>query len=81
MNNYANRFIKLRIKVDQNNVMPVEQVVFNFMQELKLQVMSLVYAKNPQTLDEAIITARNVERELIMINESKQVYVLKDQIA
>ena len=67
--------------MDQNNVMPVEQVVFNFMQELKLQVMSLVYAKNPQTLDEAIITARNVERELIMINESKQVYVLKDQIA
>ena len=43
--------------------------------------MSIVYAENLQTLDAVITTARNVEGRLVMANESKQVYVLKDQIA
>jgi len=43
--------------------------------------MSLVYVRNPQDLDTAITTARNVKGELVMANESKQVYALEDQIA
>ncbi len=33
--------------------------------------MSLVYVRNSQTLDQAIILARNVEGELVIANESK----------
>ncbi len=43
--------------------------------------MSIVYARNSQTLDTAITTVRNVKGKLVMINESKQVYTLEDQIA
>ena len=68
------------MKVNQNNAILVEQVVLKFVQELKLQIMSLVYARNPQTLDAAISMAKNVKRGLVMANESKQVYALKDQI-
>ena len=81
VDDYANRFIELRMKTDQNNATPVEQVVLKFVQGLKPQIMSLVYAGNPQNLDTAITTARNVEGGLVMANESKQVYVLEDQIA
>ncbi len=42
--------------------------------------MSIVYAKNPQILDAAIITARNVKGGLVIVNKSKQVYALEDQI-
>ncbi len=48
------------------------------MQELKSQIISLVYARNPQTLDAAITTVRNVDGRLVMANESKQVYALED---
>jgi len=40
-------------------------------QELKSQIMSLVYARNPQTLEAAIIAARNVEGGLVIANKSK----------
>ncbi len=69
------------MKVDQNNVTLVEQVVLKFMQKLKPQVISLVYVRNSQTLDEAVTIIRNVEEGLVITNESKQVYALKDQIA
>ena len=78
MDDYVNKFIKLKMKVDWNNATPVEQIVLKFVQGLKLQIMSLVYARNPQTLDEIIITIRNVEGGLVMVNESKQVYILED---
>ncbi len=78
MDDYVNRFIELRMKVNQNNATLVKQVVFKFVQGLKPQVMSLVYARNLQNLDEAVMTARNVEGGLVIANESKQVYVLKD---
>ena len=58
----------------------MKHVIFKFIQELKSQIISIVYAENSQTLDAVIITARNVEEELVMINESKQVYILEDQI-
>jgi len=32
-------------------------------------------------LDAAITTARNIKRKLVIANENKQVYALKDQIA
>ena len=59
----------------------MEQVVLKFIQKLKPQIMSLVYAGNPQNLNDAITTARNVEGGLVIANESKQVYALEDQIA
>ena len=55
--------------------------MLKFIQGLKPQIMSLVYAGNPQNLNDAITTARNVEGKLVMANESKQVYALEDQIA
>ena len=42
--------------------------------------MSLMYVRNPQTLDVAISIARNVEGGLVIANESKQVYAFEDQI-
>ena len=78
MDDYANRFIEFRMKVNWNNTTPVEQVVFKFVQGLKSQVISLVYVGNPQTLDEAITTTRNIEGGLVIANESKQVYTLED---
>ena len=60
--------------------MPVKHVVLKFMQGLNPQIMSIVYARNPQTLDTAITTVRNVKEGLVIANESKQVYILKDQI-
>ena len=81
MDEYINQFIELRMKTDWNNNVLVEQVVLKFIQELKSQIMSLVYAGNPQNLNDAITTARNVEGGLVMANKSKQVYALEDQIA
>jgi len=78
VDDYANQFIKLRMKVDQNNAIPVEQVIFKFVQGLKPQIMSLIYARDSQTLDAAISTARNVEIGLVIANENKQVYALED---
>ena len=75
---YVNRFIELRMKTDQNGNVPVEQVVLKFIQGLKPQIMSLVYAGNPQNLNDAITIARNIDGRLVMANESKQVYILKD---
>jgi len=42
--------------------------------------MSLVYMRNSQSLDKAIITARNVKGGLVMTNKSKQIYALEDKI-
>ena len=42
--------------------------------------MLLVYVRNPQTLDTAITTAKNVEGGLVIANKSKQVYALENQI-
>ncbi len=39
-----------------------------------------MYARDPQTLDAIISMNRNLEGGLMMANESKQVYALKDQI-
>src|SRR6266498_2140961 len=69
------------MKTDRNNNVLVEQVVLKFIQGLKPQIMSLVYAGNPQNLNDAITTARNIKGGLVMANESKQVYALEDQIA
>src|SRR6266542_2714571 len=69
------------MKVDQNNAIPVKQVVLKFVQRLKLQIILLVYAGNPQDLDTAITTVRNIEKGLVIANKSKQVYALEDQIA
>ncbi len=80
MDDYASRFLELRIKVDQNNVMLIKHVILKFVQELKSQIMSIVYVKNPATLNTAITIIRNVKGGLVMANESKQVYVLEDQI-
>src|SRR6266540_4584603 len=68
------------MKTDQNNNVPVKQVMLKFIQGLKPQIMSLVYMGNPQNLNDAITTARNVEEGLFMANESKQVYALENQI-
>jgi len=68
---YVNRFIELRMKTDQNGNVPVEQVVLKFIQGLKPQIMSLVYAGNPQNLNDAITIARNIDGRLVMANESK----------
>ena len=78
MDDYVNRFIELRMKTDWNNVTSVKQVLLKFVQGLKPQVISLVYVGNPQTLDEAITTTRNIEGGLVIANESKQVYTLED---
>ena len=81
MDDYANRFIELKMKVNWNNIIPIEQVVLKFVQGLKPQIMSLVYVRNLQNLDAAITTVRNIKGGLVMANESKQVYTLEDQIA
>jgi len=41
------------------------------MQELKSQIMFLVYAGNLQDLDTAIMTARNVKEGLVIANKNK----------
>src|SRR6266542_1445796 len=69
------------MKTDRNNNILVKQVVLKFIQGLKSQIMSLIYAGNPQNLNDAITIARNVEGGLVIANESKQVYALEDQIA
>ncbi len=69
------------MKVDQNNAILVEHMMLKFIQELKLQIILIVYVENLAIVDAAITTAKHVEKELKIANESKQVYILEDQIA
>jgi len=50
VNDYANRFLDLRRKVNPNNNMPVAHVVLKFIQELLPQLMTMTYASNPADL-------------------------------
>ncbi len=71
MDDYASRFLKLRIKVDRNNVILVEYVMLKFIQGLKSQIMSLVYIKNSIIVNTMIIVIRHIEEELELMNENK----------
>ncbi len=42
--------------------------------------MSIIYTENLATLDIIIIIVRNIKGELVIANESKQVYILENQI-
>ncbi len=59
------------MKVDWNNTTLVEYVILKFVQGLKPQIMSIVYARNSQTLDVIITMVKNVEERLVIANESK----------
>ncbi len=56
-------------------------MILKFIQELKLQIISIVYVRNLTTIDAAITTVKHVEEGLEIANKSKQVYALKNQIA
>ncbi len=59
------------MKVDQNNAISVKYIVLKFIQRLKPQIISIIYAGNPATVNVTITIARNVKGELVMINENK----------
>ncbi len=74
----SNRFLELHIKVNKNNAISVEYVVFKFIQGLKFQIMLLMYTKNLIILNNIITIIRYIKRELNLVNESKQVYTLEN---
>ena len=66
MDSYANRFLKLRSKVDPNNNIPVAYVILKFIQELLSQLMIITYALNPADLQAAINIAKRLEGGLFL---------------
>ncbi len=71
MDNYINRFLEFRMKVNWNNVIPVEYVVFKFIQGLKSQIILLVYAGNLMIINTAITIVKHVKGRLNMTNRNK----------
>jgi len=69
VNSYANRFLKLRSKIDPNNNIPVAHVVLKFVQELLPQLMTITYISNPRDVQAAIDTAKRLEEGLSLITQ------------
>src|SRR6266498_5607281 len=61
VDNYANRFLELRRKIDPNNNTPVVHIVLKFVQGLLPQLMTITYASNPGDLQAAINTVKRLE--------------------
>ena len=68
------------MKVNWNNATSAKQIVFKFIQELKPQIIFLIYTRNSVIVDKVIITIRHIEREVKIVNENKQVYTLENRI-
>ncbi len=66
------------MKIIWNNITSVKHVVFKFIQELKFQIISIIYAGNLTIINIVITTVKYIEKGLEIANESKQVYVLKN---
>ncbi len=71
MDDYASKFFELRMKVDQNNIILAKHMILKFVQRLKSQIISIIYARNSVILDVAITTIRNIEGRLVMTNKNK----------
>ena len=61
VDDYANRFLDLRRKVDPNNNMPNAYVVLKFIQGLLSQLMTITYASNLKNIQQAIDIAKRLE--------------------
>ncbi len=48
VDNYANRFLKLRSKIDPNNNILVAHIILKFVQGLLSQLITITYASNPE---------------------------------
>ena len=67
VDDYANRFLKLRRKVNSNNNIPVTYVILKFVQRLLLQLMTIIYALNSANVQTAINITKRLEGELSLI--------------
>src|SRR6266542_113851 len=79
INNYTNRFLELKKKVDSNNNMPVAHVVLKFVQELLLQLMTITYASNSVDLQTAINIAKRLEKGLSLTTQHQMTYSLEEK--
>ncbi len=58
INDYVNQFLELKIKVNVLNAISIEHVILKFIQELKSQIIFLVYTRNSATLNNMIIVVK-----------------------
>ncbi len=61
IDNYANKFLELRRKVDPNNNIPVIHMILKFVQRLLFQLMIITYISNLADVQTAINTAKRLE--------------------
>ncbi len=61
IDNYANRFLELKWKVDPNNNMPNVHVVLKFIQGLLSQLMTMTYASSLADIQTAINTTKRLK--------------------
>ncbi len=80
VDNYVNRFLKLRKKVDVNNNIPVAHIMLKFVQRLLPQLITITYISNLADLQAAINTAKKLEGELFLINQYQNAYSLEEKV-
>ncbi len=80
VDDYANRFLNLKRKVDPNNNTPVAYVILKFVQGLVSQLMTITYASNPADLQTAINTAKRLEGGLSLATQHQNAYSLEEKV-
>ena len=80
VDDYANRFLDLRRKVNPNNNMPNAHVVLKFVQRLLSQLMTMTYASNPADMQTAINTTKKLEEGLSFVTQYQTTYSLEEKV-
>jgi len=80
VNDYANKFLNLRRKVNPNNNILNAYVVLKFVQELLSQLMIMTYVSNPADVQTAINTAKRLEGELSLATQYQTTYSLEEKV-
>ena len=80
MDNYTNRFLELRRKVNPNNNILIAHVVLKFIQELISQLMTITYTSNLANLQMAIDTAKRLEGGLSFAIQYQNAYSLEEKV-
>ena len=81
VDSYTNRFLELRRKINPNNNTPVAHVMLKFVQGLSPQLMTMIYASNPEDIQTAIDTAKRLEGELSLAIQQQNAYSLEEKVA
>ena len=80
VDNYTNRFLDLRRKVDPNNNTPIVHVMLKFVQGLLSQLMTMTYASNSADLQTAINTVKRLEGGLSLATQHQTAYSLEEKV-